>query len=232
MNNDSRNTDVAMGLERLETSVLLVLHRAGSVLEISEIHDQLGIRQLTRKADDVKHDNLIWSILVRLECAAYTKCVKRGEKREEWQITDEGVSRIEGQCVLPREGFTINENARNAFAADGLEILKRSVLLVLYEGTEIAYEGSPYPQDAFSQLGQFVNGLAYCDRESLVVALTLYFMAFWIIYNITDMHIIIVVRDGRLLRKVYRSLRIDFDLLSSHSLTDFDDETLQSELTR
>ena len=40
----------------------------------------------------------------------------------------------------------MNNNTRNAFAADGLEILKRSVLLVLYEGTEIAYEGSPYPQ--------------------------------------------------------------------------------------
>ena len=40
----------------------------------------------------------------------------------------------------------MNENTRNAFASDGLEILKRSVLLVLYERTEIAYEGSPYAQ--------------------------------------------------------------------------------------
>lgn len=95
MNNDSRNIDVAMGLERLEKSVLLVLHTAGSVLEISEIHDQLGIRQLTLKEDDAKHDHLIWSILVRLEYHGYTKCVKKGAKIGEWQITDRGVSRIE-----------------------------------------------------------------------------------------------------------------------------------------
>ncbi|MCY3744504.1 MAG: hypothetical protein OXH00_26100 [Candidatus Poribacteria bacterium] len=94
INNDSRNTDVAMGLERLEKSVLLVLHRAGSVLEMSEIHDQLGIRQLTLKEDDAKHDHLIWSILVRLEYEGYTKCVKGGAKIGEWQITDRGVSRI------------------------------------------------------------------------------------------------------------------------------------------
>ena len=45
-----------------------------------------------------------------------------------------------------REGFTMNENTRNAFASYGLEILKRSVLLVLYEQTEIADKVSPYPQ--------------------------------------------------------------------------------------
>ena len=31
----------------------------------------------------------------------------------------------------------MNENTRNAFASYGLEILKRSVLLVLYEGTDV-----------------------------------------------------------------------------------------------
>ena len=40
----------------------------------------------------------------------------------------------------------MNENTRNAFASYGLEILKRSVLLVLYEQTEIADEVSPYAQ--------------------------------------------------------------------------------------
>jgi len=40
----------------------------------------------------------------------------------------------------------MNENTRNAFASYGLEILKRSVLLVLYEGTEIVYKVSPYAQ--------------------------------------------------------------------------------------
>ena len=40
----------------------------------------------------------------------------------------------------------MNENTRNAFASHGLEILKRAVLLVLYEGTDIVYEGSPYLQ--------------------------------------------------------------------------------------
>ena len=32
-----------------------------------------------------------------------------------------------------REGFTMNDNTRNTFASYGLEILKRSVLLVLYQ---------------------------------------------------------------------------------------------------
>ena len=45
-----------------------------------------------------------------------------------------------------REGFTMNENTRNAFASYGLEILKRSVLLVLYEGTDRVYEKSQYAQ--------------------------------------------------------------------------------------
>ncbi len=38
----------------------------------------------------------------------------------------------------------MNDKTRNEFAAYGLEILKRSVLLVLYEGTDIVYEKSPY----------------------------------------------------------------------------------------
>ena len=42
----------------------------------------------------------------------------------------------------------MNENTRNAFASYGLEILKRSVLLVLYEGTEIVNEVSPYAQES------------------------------------------------------------------------------------
>ena len=72
-----------------------------------------------------------------------------------------------------REGFTMKENMRNASASYGLEILKRSVLLVLYEGTEIGYEVSPYAQGRVLTAGQFVKGLTYCDRESLVVTLTL-----------------------------------------------------------
>ena len=67
----------------------------------------------------------------------------------------------------------MNENTRNEIASYGLEILKRCVLLVLYEGTEIAYEVSPYAQGRVLTAGQFVNGLTYCDRESLVVTLTL-----------------------------------------------------------
>ena len=38
-----------------------------------------------------------------------------------------------------QEGFTMNENTRNTFASYGLEILKRSVLLVLYDARD---EGS------------------------------------------------------------------------------------------
>ena len=38
-----------------------------------------------------------------------------------------------------REEFTMNENTRNAFASYGLEILNRSVLLVLYDAHD---EGS------------------------------------------------------------------------------------------
>lgn len=48
----------------------------------------------------------------------------------------------------------------HTFTAHGLEILKRSVLLLLYEETEIAYEKSPYgpgrtlkPSDLSEKLG-------------------------------------------------------------------------------
>lgn len=40
----------------------------------------------------------------------------------------------------------MNNKTRNVFAAYGLDILKRAVLLVLYEGTEIADNVSPYAQ--------------------------------------------------------------------------------------
>ena len=47
-----------------------------------------------------------------------------------------------GITLLPviKEG-TMNNNIRNEFASYGLEILKRSVLLVLYEDTYVAYVG-------------------------------------------------------------------------------------------
>lgn len=48
----------------------------------------------------------------------------------------------------------MNENTRNAFASYGLEILKRSVLLVLYEGTEIVYKVSPYAQGSVLTAGE------------------------------------------------------------------------------
>ena len=38
----------------------------------------------------------------------------------------------------------MHDNTRNAFASYGLEILKRSVLLVLYEGTDMIHETSTY----------------------------------------------------------------------------------------
>ena len=38
----------------------------------------------------------------------------------------------------------MNNKTRNEFASHGLEILKRAVLLVLYEGTDIVNLGSPY----------------------------------------------------------------------------------------
>ena len=143
MNNVSGNTNVAMGLERLEKSVLLVLHRADSVLNISEIHEQLGIRQLTLKEDDAKYDNLIWGILVRLEYEAYTKCVQSGTKRGEWQITDEGVSRImetqeEDEVPSQQIGIDavlekINEIAKESATGD-----------YIYRGEPAYYEEAPY----------------------------------------------------------------------------------------
>ena len=48
----------------------------------------------------------------------------------------------------------MNDNTRNAFASMGLEILKRSVLLVLYEGTDIVYERSPYRPGRILTAGQ------------------------------------------------------------------------------
>ena len=37
----------------------------------------------------------------------------------------------------------MNENTRNTFASYGLEILKRSVLLVLYDSTDVYYDDIP-----------------------------------------------------------------------------------------
>ena len=143
MNNDSGNTNVAMGLERLEKSVLLVLHRAGSVLNISEIHEQLGIRQLTLKEDDAKYDNLIWGILVRLEYEAYTKCVQSGAKRGEWQITDAGVSRImetQAEDKVPSQQIGIDEVLKKIN-----EIAKASATGdYIYRGEPAYYEEAPY----------------------------------------------------------------------------------------
>ncbi len=47
--------------------------------------------------------------------------------------------------VKAKSGIMHN-NTRNEFASYGLDILKRSVLLVLYEGTDSVYEKSPYPR--------------------------------------------------------------------------------------
>ena len=58
----------------------------------------------------------------------------------------------------------MNNNTRNEFASYGLDILKRSVLLVLYEGTDIVYEKSPYsryPNGRILKAGQI--------REELIV---------------------------------------------------------------
>lgn len=48
----------------------------------------------------------------------------------------------------------MNDNTRNTFASMGLEILKRSVLLVLYEGTDIVYERSPHGPGRILTAGQ------------------------------------------------------------------------------
>ena len=47
----------------------------------------------------------------------------------------------------------MNENTRNEFASYGLEILKRSVLLVLYEGTDILGK-SPYVPERILTAGR------------------------------------------------------------------------------
>ena len=52
---------------------------------------------------------------------------------------------IAGYQVKAENGI-MNNNTRNEFASYGLDLLKRSVLLVLYEGKDIVYEKSPYPQ--------------------------------------------------------------------------------------
>ena len=56
----------------------------------------------------------------------------------------------------------MNDNTRNAFASMGLEILKRSVLLVLYEGTDIVYEKSPYRPSIPSALSLWQSFLTFC----------------------------------------------------------------------
>ena len=48
----------------------------------------------------------------------------------------------------------MNNNTRNTFAAYGLDILKRSVLLVLYEETDVEYKASPYPSGRLLKQGE------------------------------------------------------------------------------
>ena len=48
----------------------------------------------------------------------------------------------------------MNDNTRNEFASFGLDILKRSVLLVLYEETDTVYGKPLYPNGRILKAGQ------------------------------------------------------------------------------
>ena len=64
-------------------------------------------------------------------------------------------------CGLISVCTSMNDNTRNKFASYGLEILKRSMLLVLYEGTDSVSEEPPlYPDGRVSQQKRFAKHLA------------------------------------------------------------------------
>ena len=90
----------------------------------------------------------------------------------------------------------MNDKTRNDFASYGLEIPKRSALLVLYKGTDIVYEKSPYAQGRVLTAGQFVNGLTSSNLYVYLLLQTLSFMVSLITYGMMDMLIIMLVREG------------------------------------
>ena len=69
---------------------------------------------------------------------------------------------------------TVMENSRQVFACHSLEILKRSVLLLLYEETETVYKKSPYepgrtlkPSELSKKLGIRPPRVTSSDRHAL-----------------------------------------------------------------
>ena len=59
----------------------------------------------------------------------------------------------------------MNDNTRNEFASYGLDILKRSVLLVLYEEIDIA-KSPLYTGDVYLNRGRSEKNLVYASRWS------------------------------------------------------------------
>lgn len=102
------NEETRQALEGLKRSVLLVLYQQWRekteerrCLKIAEIYQRLGIKRLTPKDDDTKHDHLIHGILVRLRkegCALHAQDAGADDakKKGEWQITAKGIAVIQG----------------------------------------------------------------------------------------------------------------------------------------
>ena len=89
MNENTRNAFASYGLEILKRAALLVLYdaRDEGLIKQDAVRKRLGIPNI-----DSKHKALIYGILMHLKADGYAHHkVRRG-----WQITEQGVSIIEG----------------------------------------------------------------------------------------------------------------------------------------
>ena len=92
MNDNTRNEFASYGLEILKRSVLLVLYDArdeGFIRQV-EIRERLGIPRVDPDAGNL--NSLFYGILSYLQADGHV----HHEVRRGWQITEKGVSKIEG----------------------------------------------------------------------------------------------------------------------------------------
>ena len=91
--------------------------------------------------------NMIVEVLEHLDCDTREVFDRRDNEETTTLIEVKTNHLIFGMAFLkPVLGDSETESTRNTYASYGLEILKRAVLEVLCEGTDIVYEKSPYTQ--------------------------------------------------------------------------------------
>ena len=130
------------GVRESVASVILHLYDDGDY----PVLDEHALWSLTIDNTKVAYDEPFWKKYVEF-CRAKAKChgvCMRTLDRALYKFSENGAAsalkNISSDMFFLQLKRRMNQNTRNAFASDGLDILKRAVLLVLYE----AKQESPY----------------------------------------------------------------------------------------